>query len=106
RLPLAGHSAKFDLTITMRETTARLNVRWEDSTDLFDACCVERMVQDFKMLLEGIVADADQRVGQLLLLTKAERRQLPVEWNQAELERKGSLEDSYPLSSLQQGMLF
>jgi len=43
------------------------------------------MAQYFKMLLEGIVADADQRIEQLLLLTK-----LPVEWNQAALERKTS----------------
>ena len=45
RLPLAGHSAKFDLTVTMRETAAGLHVRWEYSTDLFDASTVERMAQ-------------------------------------------------------------
>ena len=58
------------------------------------------------MLLEGIVANADQRIGQLPLLTEAERHQLPVEWDQTELKRKASLEDSYPLSSLQHGILF
>ena len=106
RLPLAGHSAKFDLTVTMGETAAGLHVRWEYSTDLFDASTVERMAQHFKMLLEGIVADADQRIGQLLLLTKAERHSVAGGMDQTELERKASLEDSYPLSSLQQGMLF
>ena len=105
RLPFAGDGAKFDLTVTVRDTAASLHVTWEYSTDLFDASTVERMAQHFKILLDGIVADADQRIGQLLL-TKAERHQLPMEWNQIELERKASLEDSYPLSSLQQGMLF
>jgi non-ribosomal peptide synthetase component F len=61
RLPLAGHSAKFDLTLMLRETVAGLHARWEYSTDLFDAATVERMAQHFKTLLEGVVADADQR---------------------------------------------
>ena len=33
------------------------------------------------MLLEGIVADPEQRIGELPLLTAAERHQLLVEWN-------------------------
>ena len=86
RLPLAGHSAKFDLTLSMRETAAGLHASWEYSTDLFDASTVERMAQHFKTLLEGIVADADQRIGQLPLLTEAERHQLLVEWNQTEAD--------------------
>ena len=106
RVQPTAYRAKFDLTVTMRETTAGLNIRWEYSTDLFDASTVERMAQHFKMLLEGIVADPNKSIGQLLLLTNAGHHQLPIEWNQAALERKESLEDSYPLSSLQQGMLF
>jgi amino acid adenylation domain-containing protein len=106
RVPLAEHSAKFDLTVTVRETAAGLHTLWDYSTDLFYTSTVERMAQRFRMLLEAIVADADQRIEQLLLLTRAERHQLRVEGNQIDLERKTSREDSYPLSSLQQGMLF
>ena len=32
-------------------------------------------------MLEGVVADADQRIGELPLLTASERHQLLVEWN-------------------------
>ena len=39
------------------------------------------MTQHFKTLLEGVVADADQRIGELPLLTASERHQLLVEWN-------------------------
>jgi amino acid adenylation domain-containing protein len=106
RVPLAGHSAKFDLTVTMGETTAGLQSRWEYSTDLFDASTIEHMAHHFNMLLEGIVRDADQRIWQLLQQTDAKRYQLPAERIQTELKREASLEDSYPLSSLQHGMLF
>jgi amino acid adenylation domain-containing protein len=99
RLPLAGDSAKFDLTVTVRETAAGLHIRWEYSTDLFYTSTVERMARRFNMLLEGIVADAEQRIHQLLVPTGAER-------HQSRLESKTWREDSYPLSSLQQGMLF
>src|SRR4029077_12003789 len=39
----------------------------------------ERMARYFERLLEGIVADPDQRIGELPLLTAAERHQLLVE---------------------------
>src|SRR5262245_37645002 len=81
RLPFAGNNSKFDLMLTLRETTAGLLARWEYSTDLFDAATVERMTQHFKTLLEGVVADADQRIDELRLLTESERHQLLVEWN-------------------------
>jgi len=37
-------------------------------------------------MLEGIVADPDQRLSELPLLTEAERHQLLVEWNDTEVE--------------------
>jgi amino acid adenylation domain-containing protein len=37
-------------------------------------------------LLEGIVADPDQRIGLLPLLTQAERQQILVEWNTTEAD--------------------
>jgi amino acid adenylation domain-containing protein len=81
RLPLPTHNAKFDLTLTVSETPVGLQASWEYSTDLFDACTIERMAQHFKTLLEGTVADASQLIGQLPLLNEAERQQLLIEWN-------------------------
>ena len=37
-------------------------------------------------MLEGIVANPDARIGELPLLTQAERHQLLVEWNQTEVD--------------------
>jgi amino acid adenylation domain-containing protein len=80
-LPLPTHSAKFELTLAVSETAAGLHASWEYSSELFDASTVERMAGHYERLLEGIVADAEQRIGQLPLLTAAERHRLLVEWN-------------------------
>src|SRR5262249_39752054 len=76
QLPFAGHSAKFDLMLMLRETAAGLHAHWEYSTDLFDAASVERMTQHFKTLLAGVVAAPDQRIAYLPLLTTSEPPQL------------------------------
>ena len=57
RLPLETHTAKFDLSLSVRETAEGLRASWEFSTDLFDAQTIERMARHFERLLEGIVAD-------------------------------------------------
>ena len=86
RMSLEGHSAKFDLSMSARELAEGLHTRWEFNTDLFDAQTIERMAGHFHTLLEGIVADAQRRIGALPLLTEAERHQLLVEWNDTALD--------------------
>ena len=44
------------------------------------------MIGHFETLLEGIVADPEQPISTLPLLTEAERHQLLVEWNSTETE--------------------
>ena len=51
------------------------------NADLFDAATIERMVGHFQVLLEGIVANPEQPISGLPLLTEAEKHQLLVEWN-------------------------
>jgi non-ribosomal peptide synthetase component F len=80
-LPLESHSAKFDLTLSMRESAQGFRTDWEYTTDLFDAVTVKRMARHFERLLEAVVADPDQPISELPLLTEPERNQLVVEWN-------------------------
>ena len=47
----------------------------------FDKAAIARMLGHFQTLLEGIVANPEQPISTLALLTKAERHQLLVEWN-------------------------
>jgi amino acid adenylation domain-containing protein len=74
-------TAKFDLTLSMENTTSGLIGVWEYNSDLFDAATIARMTGHFQTLLEALVANPQQRVSELPLLTEAERQQMLVEWN-------------------------
>ncbi|MCP4656403.1 MAG: amino acid adenylation domain-containing protein, partial [bacterium] len=72
--------AKFDLTLSMAEGEAGLSGGLEYNTDLFDATTIRRMAKQLGTLLEGAVADPERRLGELPLLTPAERHELVCEW--------------------------
>ena len=74
-------TAKFDLTLSMANTSTGLVGVWEYNTDLFDQRTIERMSGHFQILLEGIVANPKERISQLPLLTEVEQQQLLVDWN-------------------------
>ena len=74
-------TSKFDLSLELTETTSGLKCWVEYSTDLFDRATIERFVGHFQTLLTGVVADPDQPIGALPLLSPPERQQLLVEWN-------------------------
>jgi amino acid adenylation domain-containing protein len=76
-----GGIAKFDLTFSLAEKDQGIAGYVEYNTDLFDHATIGRMIGHFKTLLEGIVADPDQRISDLPILTEAERNQLLLEWN-------------------------
>ena len=71
----------FDLSLYLRERDGKLIGFFEYSTDLFESSKIERMIGHFQTLLEGIVADPEQPIATLPLLTRTERHQLLVEWN-------------------------
>ncbi len=78
-------TSKFDLTLFVREWGEALQAVVEYKTDLFEAETIRRMLGHFQTLLEGIVANPDQRLSDLPLLTSAERQQLLVDWNRTEV---------------------
>jgi amino acid adenylation domain-containing protein/non-ribosomal peptide synthase protein (TIGR01720 family)/FkbM family methyltransferase len=72
-------TAHFDLVLYMMEEADGLRGELEYNTDLFDAATIRRMLEHFRTLLEGIVADPQQRLARLPLLTAAEQQYLLVE---------------------------
>ncbi len=76
-----GVTAKFDLLLGVTESAGRLRAGLEYNTDLFDAERIERMLGHFGVLLEAIIADPEQKISSLPILTQAEQVQLLVEWN-------------------------
>ncbi|MDZ8263386.1 non-ribosomal peptide synthetase [Nostoc sp. ChiQUE01b] len=79
-------TAKFDLFLELFETPDGISGWFEYSTDLFDAATISRLGENFQTLLAGIVANPDQKVADLPLLTSGERQQLLVEWNQTQVD--------------------
>ncbi|MDY6950341.1 MAG: amino acid adenylation domain-containing protein [Thermodesulfobacteriota bacterium] len=73
-------TSKFDLILFVAEGPEGLRGTVEYNADLFHGTTVIRMLQHYQCLLEAIIADPDQRVGALPLLTVRERHQLLVGW--------------------------
>lgn len=76
----------FDLTLKVTEGSKSLFADFKYNTDLFDASTIERMAGHFQTMLEGILAQPEQPISQLPLLTKAEQQQLLVEYNYTQTE--------------------
>ena len=74
-------TSKFDLTVLLDESEREIEGVIEYSTDLFEEATIARMVGHFQTLLAGLLADPEQPIGELALLTEAERVQVLEEWN-------------------------
>ena len=73
--------SKFDLVVSVQETTQGAAVTINYTTDLFEANTIQRMLGHYEQLLKAVVEDTAQRVWDLPLLTDAEMEQLE-RWNQ------------------------
>ncbi|MFD6291565.1 amino acid adenylation domain-containing protein, partial [Streptomyces sp. NPDC060205] len=73
--------AKYDLRLMLTDGGGVLSGVIEYSTALFDAATVERMARHLVSVLDAMVDDAGQHVGELPLLTAGERDVLVDEWN-------------------------
>ncbi|MEE9477534.1 MAG: condensation domain-containing protein, partial [Roseateles sp.] len=73
-------ASQFDLTLYVWETDTGLELMAEYNTDLFDRETIVRMLGHYETLLGGVVADAGCAIGELPLMSEAERRQIAA-WN-------------------------
>ncbi|MEA5601597.1 amino acid adenylation domain-containing protein [Nostoc sp. UHCC 0252] len=74
-------TAKLDLEFHLWQDLESLKGQMVYSTDLFDDKTITRMLGHFQTLLESIVANPEQRVSDLSLLTVQERQELLIDWN-------------------------
>ena len=79
--PVPTGTARLELSCTLTETERGLAGTLEYSRDLFEAPTIARLARSFKRLLAGAVADPRRRLSELPLLSRAERQQVLVEWN-------------------------
>ena len=83
-LDLALQQTRMDIEVHLWEREAGLAGAWIYNTSLFRAATIERMVGHFQTLLASIVANPNQAINALNLLTPHERRQVLIEWNATE----------------------
>jgi len=74
-------TAKFDLSLCLRDGAAGLAGYLEYNSDLFDAETAVRLIGHWQTFLDAALADPDRHVGELPLLTEDERRLVLVDWN-------------------------
>ena len=80
-------TAKFDLALFLQEDSTGTIAGYLDyASDLFDAETAEQISRHFVQLLESIVANPECAIGELPLLSAAERRRVLVEWNDTPLD--------------------
>ncbi len=78
--------AGYELNLWIEETETGLLGSLQYNSELFDHQTITRMVGHFQTLLKGIVANPEERVGHLPLLTQVEQHQILVEWNDTAVE--------------------
>jgi amino acid adenylation domain-containing protein len=74
-------TAQFDLSLEVQQLQEQLVCRFEYSTDLFDEATIARLANHWQTLLSGIIAQPEQTLSALPLLSEQEYRQVVVEWN-------------------------
>ncbi|MHC8319522.1 non-ribosomal peptide synthetase [Pseudomonas sp. GB2N2] len=76
-----GRTTQFDLTLDTYEKAGTLHAALTYANDLFDAATLQRMAQHWTRLLQGMVGDSQQRIGDLPLLEAAEYQRIVHDWN-------------------------
>ena len=80
-----GGVAKFDLMFAAAESGEKIRVGINYATELYEPATIERMARHFRAVVETMTRNADSRIGEVTILSDAERAQLE-EWNRTERE--------------------
>ncbi len=80
-LRIERSSSKYDLSFHVSEESRQITITADFSTDLFDASTMERWLANYEQLFLGIIADPEQSVASLPLLSEPERRLVVETWN-------------------------
>ena len=89
-------SVKFDLTLALAEGREGVSGTADYAVELYDEASIERLLKHLRQVLEAMTADAEQRIGEISILTESERQQALVEWNATDAE--------YPIEQCLQGL--
>jgi len=92
-IPVESTTAKFDLTLDIRETEKGLTGRWEYRTDLFSAETIHRLAGHFRTLLKALPKKGELRLSELPMMSRHELKQLQG-WQQDNSVKKALPKES------------
>ncbi len=75
-----SETAKYDISLFVKEVGDELECTWEYNTALFDLATMRRLAANWQTLLAGVLANPDQSVAELPLIGAEEQQQLD-QWN-------------------------
>jgi amino acid adenylation domain-containing protein len=73
---LAQQEGQFDLELELLDSEHRMFGSFKYNTDLYDADTIARLTENFLVLLEAVVADPEQTVSRIPILSNAEAKQV------------------------------
>ncbi|MBD2043266.1 non-ribosomal peptide synthetase, partial [Microcoleus sp. FACHB-672] len=79
-------TAGCDLMLCVKDTEQAVIAELKYNAELFDSDTINRLLGHFQTLLEGIVANPEQPISELPLLTPAEKQQILIEWNNTQTD--------------------
>jgi len=78
--------SQVDLSLTLWEEQDIMKGTFEYNTDLFETATIKRIIIHFQVLLDGVLADLEQKISHLPMMTREERHRLLVDWNDTDAE--------------------
>jgi len=79
-------TAQLDIFLSMSESEEGLTGCLEYNTDIFDSTTISQFISSFQTLLENIVANPEQHLSELSLLTASEQEELLFKFNQTRVD--------------------
>ena len=76
----------FELNLAVEETEKNIKIVFKYNSDILNCKTVEKMTQHFHNLLIAIADTPQLPIGQLPMLTEADKQQILVEWNQTQTD--------------------
>ncbi len=80
----ASASLPADLHLQVAETDFQLRIRYD--AQLFEASTIDRMLNHYQILLQGMLENPQDPLSRLPILTEAEKKQALVDWNQTAVD--------------------
>ncbi|MFT5822330.1 MAG: amino acid adenylation domain-containing protein, partial [Crocinitomix sp.] len=84
-LDLGPVLSKFDIAITFEEVKGHLALRFEYNEDVYEKEMVERLIGHYKQLVNTLLDDPTQEIGQVNYLAASEKHELLHEFNSGEI---------------------